>query len=52
MLEVVNVPTQTGGVECWMDIQVGAYPKISPIPGPIKIGETLRYLILINILNL
>jgi Zona pellucida-like domain len=45
MLEVVNVPTQTGGVECWMDIQVGAYPQISPIPGPIKIGETLSVLV-------
>jgi hypothetical protein len=45
MLEVVNVPTSTGGVECWMDIQIGAYPKISPIPERIKIGETLSVLV-------
>lgn len=45
MLEVVNVPTQTGGVECWMDIQIGSYPKISPIPDRIKIGETLSVLV-------
>jgi hypothetical protein len=45
MLEVVNVPTQTGGVECWMDIQVGVYPKITPISGSIKIGETVSVLV-------
>lgn len=45
MLEVVNVPTQTGGVECWMDIQLGSYPKISPVPDRIKIGETLSVLV-------
>lgn len=45
MLEVVNVPTATGGVECWMDIQVGQYPKISAIPDRIKIGETLSVLV-------
>jgi hypothetical protein len=45
MLEVVNVPTQTGGVECWMDIQRGVYPKITPIPDVIKIGETLSVLV-------
>ena len=45
MLEVVNVPTQTGGVECWMDIQIGVYPKISQIPEVIKIGETLSVLV-------
>lgn len=45
MLEVVNVPTATGGVECWMDIQVGSYPKINPIPDRIKIGETLSVLV-------
>lgn len=45
MLEVVNVPTQTGGVECWMDIQIGSYPKISPIPESIKIGTHLTLLV-------
>lgn len=28
MLEVVNVPTQRGTVDCWMDIQVGNYPNV------------------------
>lgn len=45
MLEVVNVPTLTGAVECWMDIQRGTYPKISAIPDIIKIGETLSVLV-------
>ncbi|KAL1378562.1 hypothetical protein pipiens_003961 [Culex pipiens pipiens] len=45
MLEVVNVPTATGGVECWMDIQRGSYPSISPIPSIIKIGEALSILV-------
>lgn len=45
MLEVVNVPTATGGVECWMDIQIGQYPKVNPIPDRIKIGETLSVLV-------
>uniref|UniRef100_A0A182FSI4 ZP domain-containing protein n=1 Tax=Anopheles albimanus TaxID=7167 RepID=A0A182FSI4_ANOAL len=44
-LEVVNVPTSTGGVECWMDIQRGTYPSISPIPSIIKIGEALSVLV-------
>lgn len=45
MLEVVNVPTQTGGVECWMDIQIGNYPKITPIDGHIKIGQNISVLV-------
>lgn len=28
MLEVVNVPTQKGAVDCWMDIQSGSYPNV------------------------
>lgn len=28
MLEVVNVPTAKGAVDCWMDIQRGEYPKV------------------------
>uniref|UniRef100_A0A182PNA9 ZP domain-containing protein n=1 Tax=Anopheles epiroticus TaxID=199890 RepID=A0A182PNA9_9DIPT len=44
-LEVVNVPTSTGGVECWMDIQRGTYPSVSPIPSIIKIGEALSVLV-------
>jgi hypothetical protein len=28
MLEVVNVPTTQGSVECWMDIQKGVYPNV------------------------
>uniref|UniRef100_A0A182YQE6 ZP domain-containing protein n=1 Tax=Anopheles stephensi TaxID=30069 RepID=A0A182YQE6_ANOST len=44
-LEVVNVPTSTGGVECWMDIQRGLYPNVSPIPSIIKIGEALSVLV-------
>lgn len=28
MLEVVNVPTAQGMVECWMDIQKGVYPNV------------------------
>lgn len=32
MLEVVNVPTAQGSVECWMDIQKGVYPSVSSKP--------------------
>lgn len=41
MLEVVNVPTATGGVDCWMDIKRGKYPRTTPIGESIKIGEFL-----------
>lgn len=45
MLEVVNVPTSNGGVDCWMDIQRGEYPQITPIADIIKIGESLSVLV-------
>lgn len=46
MLDVVTVPTHNGGVECWMDIQRGLYPKISPIESEvIRIGEELSVLV-------
>lgn len=45
MLEVVTVPTSNGGVDCWMDIQRGIYPKINPIGETIKIGEELSVLV-------
>lgn len=45
MLDVVTVPTNGGGVECWMDIQRGKYPQISPIGEIIKIGEELTVLV-------
>ena len=51
MLEVINVPTATGGVECWMDIQRGEYPAITPIPSIIKIGEVLSVLVYLRDLN-
>ncbi|XP_058061727.1 mucin-2-like [Anopheles bellator] len=44
-LEVINVPTSTGGVDCWMDIQRGTFPRIEPIPSIIKIGEALSVLV-------
>lgn len=30
MLEVINVPTAKGAVDCWMDIQKGQFPNVSP----------------------
>lgn len=45
MLEVVDVPTATGGVSCWMDIQRGIFPKLTPIGQVIKIGEELTVLV-------
>lgn len=45
MLEVVNVPTKTGGVDCWMDIKQGRYPRNTPIGDSIKIGEDLTVLV-------
>ncbi|XP_026680815.1 uncharacterized protein LOC103511193 [Diaphorina citri] len=49
MLEVVSVPSgNSGTIDCWMDIQRGTYPQISPIDGIIKIGEALTLLIYIK----
>lgn len=48
MLEVVSVPTAKGGVDCWMDIQRGEYPKITPIGEIIKIGEPLSVLVFLK----
>lgn len=45
MLEVLTVPTKSGGVDCWMDIQRGVYPKITTIGDVIKIGEELSVLV-------
>lgn len=45
MLEVVTVPTKSGGVDCWMDIQRGLYPRVTPIGDVIKIGEELTVLV-------
>lgn len=45
MLEVVTVPTKSGGVDCWMDIQRGNYPKVTPIGDIIKIGDELTVLV-------
>lgn len=28
MLEVINVPTAKGAVDCWMDIQKGQFPNV------------------------
>lgn len=48
MLEVINVETSRGGVECWMDIQRGQFPQVSPITSNVKIGETLSVLIFLK----
>lgn len=48
MLEVINVETARGGVECWMDIQRGQFPQVSQITGNIKIGEPLTVLIFLK----
>lgn len=45
MLDVVTVPTNNGGVDCWMDIQRGVYPKLTSIGNVIKIGEELTVLV-------
>lgn len=45
MLDVVTVPTSNGGVDCWMDIQRGTYPKLTPVGEVIKIGEELTVLV-------
>lgn len=45
MLDVVTVPTAHGGVDCWMDIQRGLFPKLTPIGQAIKIGEQLTVLV-------
>lgn len=45
MLEVITVETSNGGVDCWMDIQRGKYPRITPIGEVIKIGEELTVLV-------
>lgn len=45
MLEVVTVPTKSGGVDCWMDIQRGIYPTLTPVGEVIKIGEELTVLV-------
>lgn len=45
MLEVLTVPTNGGGVDCWMDIQRGIYPKVTPIGDIIKIGDDLTVLV-------
>ncbi|XP_055298909.1 mucin-2-like isoform X2 [Sitodiplosis mosellana] len=44
-LDVITVPTKHGGVDCWMDIQRGIYPKLTPIGEVIKIGEELTVLV-------
>lgn len=48
MLEVVDVPTALGGVQCWMDIQRGLYPQTQPLGSVIKIGETLSVLVFLR----
>lgn len=45
MLEVVDIPTSLGGVQCWMDIQRGLYPQTQPLGSVIKIGEALSVLV-------
>lgn len=44
-LDVITVPTKHGGVDCWMDIQRGIYPKLTPIGEVIKIGEELTVIV-------
>lgn len=44
-LDVITVPTKHGGVDCWMDIQRGVYPRLTPIGEVIKIGEELTVLV-------
>lgn len=48
MLEVVSVPTSRGGVECWMDIQRGEFPKVTPITTNVKIGEPISVLVFLK----
>lgn len=48
MLEVISVPTARGGVDCWMDIQRGEFPKVTPLAETIKIGETLSVLVFLK----
>lgn len=45
MLDVITIPTDNGSVNCWMDIQRGVYPKLSPIGNSIKIGEELTVMV-------
>lgn len=45
MLDVVTVPTSNGGVDCWMDVQRGIFPKLTAIGDVIKIGEPLTVLV-------
>lgn len=48
MLDVLKIPTSNGSVNCWMDIQRGIYPKISPIGDAIKIGEVLSVMVFLQ----
>lgn len=47
-LEVVNVPTARGGVDCWLDVQRGRFPAIQPLVETIQIGETLSVLVFLR----
>lgn len=47
-LEVVSVPTARGGIDCWMDIQRGQFPNVSPLTEVIKIGEALSVMVFLR----
>ncbi|CAG0893633.1 unnamed protein product [Darwinula stevensoni] len=45
MLEVISQQFSGDMVDCWMAIQRGEYPEVSPITGIVEIGEPLTLLI-------
>ncbi|XP_022253032.1 uncharacterized protein LOC111088153 [Limulus polyphemus] len=48
MLDVVSVPFQGDEIECWMDLQIGTFPKTQPINGIVKIGQEMSIIIYIG----
>ncbi|XKL61247.1 hypothetical protein PGB90_008304 [Kerria lacca] len=48
MLDVVSIPVGDDTIECWMDIQRGKYPELTPLDGLVKIGESLTVIITIT----
>lgn len=39
------MPTKNGPIECWMDIQFGRYPKLTPLKPVVAIGEYITILV-------
>lgn len=48
-LQTLNLQNfRQGGVDCWMDIQRGEFPRVEPLTETIKIGETLSVLVFLR----